>query len=117
MKKKHTKSIRVFPTKQVDVEGRERIIVQFGFIEIPSILMDITEYIPEKDIADFDNLIKPGEAIQSSAQLPKDDVLKIYDDYMLALGNYIIELEKTLENFESVLEQISKTKKEKKHDG
>lgn len=115
-KKKDQKMVRIISIKEVDVEGRERITIKFGFIELPRTLIEITEYVPETELKEFDDLVKPGEAIQASVRLLKDDVIKIYDEYMVALGNELIELNTTIEGYQKILEEVSEDKKRKKDD-
>lgn len=94
MKKKDSKMIRITATLLED----DTVKILFGFPELPDIQMDITHEIPVEEIEDIKKHLTLEEpSINASVIIEKDHALKLYDEYLVNIGNYALSLENTLE--------------------
>lgn len=94
MKKKDSKMIRITAT----LLENDTVKILFGFPELPDIQMDITHEIPVEEIEDIkEHLTLEEPSINASVMIEKDHAFKLYDKYLVDIGNYALSLENTLE--------------------
>jgi len=93
MKKKDSKMIRITAT----LLENDTVKILFGFPELPGIQMDITHEIPVKEIEDIkEHLTLEEPSVNASVIIEKDHAFKLYDEYLVNIGNYALSVENTL---------------------
>jgi hypothetical protein len=93
MKKKDSKMIRITAT----LLENDTVKILFGFPELPGIQMDITHEIPVEEIEDIkEHLTLEEPSVNASVIIEKDHAFKLYDEYLVNIGNYALSVENTL---------------------
>lgn len=112
MKKKDSKMIRITAT----LLENDTVKILFGFPELPDIQMDITHEIPVEEIEDIrQHLTLEEPSVNASVMIEKDHAFKLYDEYLVDIGNYALSLENTLEAIKDSI--ISNQKADEEYGG
>lgn len=112
MKKKDSKMIRITAT----LLENDTVKILFGFPELPNIQMDITHEIPVEEIEDIkEHLTLEEPSINASVIIEKDHAFKLYDEYLVDIGNYALSLENTLKAIRDSI--ISKQEADEEYGG